>query len=88
MFSETIPYFFFCQWQVVQTRLRLRQSSRDTNRSWTMVDILLSIAKEEGGFRGLFKGLESKIVQTVLTSAFMFVVYEKVVAVMKRQWSG
>jgi len=71
--------------QVVQTRLRLRQSSRDTNRSWTMADILLSIAKEEGGFRGLFKGLESKIVQTVLTSAFMFVVYEKVVAVMKRQ---
>ena len=53
-----------------------------------MADILLSIAKEEGGFRGLFKGLESKIVQTVLTSAFMFVVYEKVVAVMKRQWSG
>ena len=40
----------------------------------------MTMLKDEGGLRGLFKGLESKIVQTVLTSAFMFVVYEKTVA--------
>ncbi|KAB7501123.1 Peroxisomal membrane protein PMP34, partial [Armadillidium nasatum] len=32
------------------------------------------------GARGLFKGLEAKILQTVLTAALMFVFYEKIAA--------
>jgi len=82
LFSSTATYPL----QVVQTRLRMRQSSHQTSRVWTMADVLLTMMKEEGGIGGLFKGLESKIVQTVLTSAFMFVVYEKVVAAMTRLW--
>lgn len=30
------------------------------------------------GFLGLYKGLEAKLLQTVLTAALMFVVYEKI----------
>ena len=33
------------------------------------------------GFKGLFKGIEAKILQTVLTAALMFVCYEKIAAV-------
>lgn len=32
------------------------------------------------GFRGLYKGMEAKLLQTVLTAALMFMVYEKIVA--------
>jgi len=32
------------------------------------------------GVQGLFKGMESKILQTVLTSALMFTIYEKIAA--------
>lgn len=32
------------------------------------------------GFLGLYKGLEAKLLQTVLTAALMFVVYEKITA--------
>lgn len=33
------------------------------------------------GFWGLFKGLEAKLLQTVLTAALMFVCYEKIAAI-------
>lgn len=32
------------------------------------------------GVMGLYKGLEAKLLQTVLTAALMFVVYEKITA--------
>lgn len=32
------------------------------------------------GIIGLYKGLEAKLLQTVLTAALMFLVYEKLVA--------
>lgn len=32
------------------------------------------------GVLGLYKGLEAKLLQTVLTAALMFVVYEKITA--------
>jgi len=35
---------------------------------------------DKHGINGLFKGLESKILQTVLTSALMFTIYEKIVS--------
>jgi len=39
--------------------------------------ILLNILRSQG-VRGLYKGMESKILQTVLTSALMLVIYEKI----------
>ena len=32
----------------------------------------------QGGVKGLYKGLEAKLTQTVLTAAFMFLTYEKI----------
>lgn len=34
----------------------------------------------KNGLLGLYKGLEAKLLQTVLTAALMFVVYEKITA--------
>lgn len=42
---------------------------------------LISYIIKNFGFKGLFKGLEAKILQTVLTAALMFVAYEKIAAV-------
>jgi len=42
---------------------------------------LVSYILQNFGFKGLFKGLEAKILQTVLTAALMFVAYEKIAAV-------
>ena len=39
----------------------------------------LHIVAATHGLRGLYAGVDTKIAQTVLTNAFMFVVYEKLV---------
>ncbi|XP_017487150.1 PREDICTED: peroxisomal membrane protein PMP34 [Rhagoletis zephyria] len=67
--------------QLVQTkqRHRTKQSSttKHTSSDASMVEIMLSILKHQG-FKGLFRGLEAKILQTVLTAALMFMAYEKI----------
>ncbi|KAL7860497.1 hypothetical protein AOLI_G00168460 [Acnodon oligacanthus] len=45
-----------------------------------VVDLLMDRIKKNGVI-GLYKGLEAKLLQTVLTAALMFVVYEKIAAV-------
>ncbi|KAE8573657.1 peroxisomal membrane protein PMP34 [Halyomorpha halys] len=44
-----------------------------------MIKILLYILRKDG-LNGLFKGMEAKILQTVLTTALMFTCYEKIAA--------
>jgi len=34
----------------------------------------------------LYRGMESKLIQTVLTSAFMFAIYEHIVSVVSGSW--
>ncbi len=41
---------------------------------------LCSVCDRRHGLLGLYKGLEAKLLQTVLTAALMFVVYEKITA--------
>jgi hypothetical protein len=43
-----------------------------------MLATLYDVASHHG-LRGLYAGVDAKIAQTVLTNAFMFVVYEKIV---------
>jgi adenine nucleotide transporter 17 len=43
------------------------------------INCLRNIVRNEGGFPGLYKGLQSKLLQTVSTAAFMFLTYEKTV---------
>jgi adenine nucleotide transporter 17 len=45
----------------------------------SMMEIVEAIIARSG-LKGLFKGMESKILQTVLTSALMFAIYEKIAA--------
>jgi adenine nucleotide transporter 17 len=56
--------------QVAQTEMRAGNKYKGT------VHCLMTIYEKEG-IRGWFKGFSAKIVQTVLTSAAMFLVYEK-----------
>uniref|UniRef100_A0A8B9L4Z9 Solute carrier family 25 member 17 n=1 Tax=Astyanax mexicanus TaxID=7994 RepID=A0A8B9L4Z9_ASTMX len=45
------------------------------------LSLFLSLFSRRNGVIGLYKGLEAKLLQTVLTAALMFVVYEKIAAV-------
>mmetsp|Transcript_18772 Transcript_18772/g.30670 ORF Transcript_18772/g.30670 Transcript_18772/m.30670 type:complete len:377 (+) Transcript_18772:305-1435(+) len=47
------------------------------------IDCLQKIYGEDG-FAGLYRGMEAKLLQTCLTSAFMFTAYEKICAIILR----
>jgi len=64
----TYPY------QVVKSRLQAKQSK--SARYAGVVDCIVRILDEEG-VGGMFRGLQSKLVATILTSAIMFMSYEK-----------
>lgn len=64
--------------QVLQARCR---AGFDKDRkSMSMMDALQDMIKM-WGVKGLYKGMEAKLIQTVLTAALMFMVYEKLAAV-------
>lgn len=46
----------------------------------TSCEVWLCLFCREQGFKGLYKGLEAKLLQTVATAALMFVAYEKIAA--------
>ena len=48
-------------------------------RNASVFQIFEAIVRKSG-VRGLFKGMESKIIQTVMTAALMFTLYEKIAA--------
>jgi len=49
----------------------------DGTRETRIIRILVLLFKR-GGLASVFKGLEAKLLQTVLTAALMFVLYEKI----------
>ncbi|XP_037939734.1 peroxisomal membrane protein PMP34 [Teleopsis dalmanni] len=69
--------------QLVQTKQRHRTSKSSEDKLSAkakdigMIEMMISILKFQG-FKGLFRGLEAKILQTVLTAALMFTAYEKI----------
>ncbi|TNN43763.1 Peroxisomal membrane protein PMP34 [Liparis tanakae] len=69
--------------QTVQSILRFGQFSESTNEhkllsSIRAVKCLLVNRVRKYGILGLFKGLEAKLLQTVLTAALMFLLYENI----------
>ncbi|XP_026206521.1 peroxisomal membrane protein PMP34 [Anabas testudineus] len=70
--------------QTVQAILRFGQYKGDGKGgvigSLSNILTLLMDRIKRNGFLGLYKGLEAKLLQTVLTAALMFVVYEKITA--------
>ncbi|XP_072348635.1 peroxisomal membrane protein PMP34-like [Scyliorhinus torazame] len=68
--------------QTVQSILRFGQHKRGAEGrilgSLRRIIYVLSQRVKKQGFLGLYKGLEAKLLQTVLTSALMFLIYEKI----------
>ncbi|XP_061838095.1 peroxisomal membrane protein PMP34 isoform X1 [Nerophis lumbriciformis] len=68
--------------QTVQSILRFGQFNKSTKStllsSLMTVKCLLVNRVRKFGLLGLFKGLEAKLLQTVLTAALMFLLYEKI----------
>ncbi|KAM6904451.1 peroxisomal membrane protein PMP34 [Xenentodon cancila] len=70
--------------QTVQAILRFGQYKGDGRGgvlgSLSNIFFLFMDRIKKHGFLGLYKGLEAKLLQTVLTAALMFVIYEKITA--------
>ncbi|XP_077395905.1 peroxisomal membrane protein PMP34 [Festucalex cinctus] len=69
--------------QTIQSILRFGQFNKSTSKS-TLLSSLMTVKSllinrvRKFGLLGLFKGLEAKLLQTVLTAALMFLLYEKI----------
>ncbi|KAL0118412.1 hypothetical protein PUN28_009223 [Cardiocondyla obscurior] len=63
--------------QLVQTKLRHGDKYPNLPPDVGTLQILFYILKKQG-ISGLYKGMEAKLLQTVLTTALMFLVYEKI----------
>ncbi|KAJ3099118.1 hypothetical protein HDU96_010822 [Phlyctochytrium bullatum] len=68
--SITYPYI------VVKSRMQLKQGDTDATKYKSVWDGLQKIAKTEG-VKGLYKGIEAKLLQSVLASAFTFAFKEE-----------
>ncbi|KAE8282985.1 Peroxisomal membrane protein PMP34 [Larimichthys crocea] len=69
--------------QTIQSILRFGQFNESTDKSKLLsslrtIKCLLVNRVRKNGILGLFKGLEAKLLQTVLTAALMFLLYEKI----------
>lgn len=51
---------------------------REVRGAVPVADRTAVCARRRGGLAGVFKGLEAKMLQTVITAALMFVLYEKI----------
>ncbi|XP_048407605.1 peroxisomal membrane protein PMP34 isoform X3 [Stegostoma tigrinum] len=58
-----------------------RKSQSTFQESARVVFALISERLKKGGFSGLYKGLEAKLLQTVFTAALMFLVYERIAGI-------
>uniref|UniRef100_A0A1B6BWN5 Peroxisomal membrane protein PMP34 n=1 Tax=Clastoptera arizonana TaxID=38151 RepID=A0A1B6BWN5_9HEMI len=75
--SKTVAAVLTYPLQLVQTKLRHGHGYKDLPPNAGMIQLTLYILKKYGAV-GLYKGMEAKLLQTVLTSALMFAVYEKI----------
>lgn len=79
--------------QLIQTRQRWSKTSPDnkatktmTKQRWFGAATLHDLTEiiQQQGFLGLYRGLESKLMQTCLNSALMFVAYEELVQLLTK----
>lgn len=69
--SITYPYI------VIKSRMQLKQSNNEEARYYSTADGFRKILRNEGA-RGLYKGIDSKLLQSVLTAAILFVAKENI----------
>ncbi|KAG0258178.1 hypothetical protein BG011_003443 [Mortierella polycephala] len=75
--SITYPYI------VVKSRMQLKQSDDAKERYSSIMDGFRKIIKYEGA-AGLYKGISSKIVQSILTASFLFMAQASLVQYVAR----
>ncbi|XP_002161354.1 peroxisomal membrane protein PMP34 [Hydra vulgaris] len=75
-FAKAVATVLTYPLQLVQCRQRAYRS----NGSNLSVSQIIAHVLRNSGLWGLFKGMETKLVQTVLTAALMFLTYEKIVS--------
>ncbi|KAJ2156463.1 hypothetical protein GGF46_005166 [Coemansia sp. RSA 552] len=63
--SVTYPYI------LIKSRMQLKQSKNENERYSSLLDGLRKVIAQEG-VAGLYKGIESKLLQSVLTASFLF----------------
>lgn len=73
--STTYPYI------VIKSRLQAGQANAQRYKS--SLDGLLTVIREEG-FSGLYKGVENKLVQSVLTAAILFACQKRIYELVKK----
>ncbi|KOC60633.1 Peroxisomal membrane protein PMP34 [Habropoda laboriosa] len=76
--AKTIATALTYPLQLVQTKLRHGHKYANLPPNAGALQILFYILKTQGA-AGLYKGMEAKLLQTVLTAALMFLAYEKIV---------
>ncbi|XP_066921973.1 peroxisomal membrane protein PMP34-like [Clytia hemisphaerica] len=76
-FAKAVATVITYPLQLIQCRLRAKRRSNDGSGSMSSV---LEEVLRTSGFNGLYKGMESKLYQTVLTASLMFLSYEKIMA--------
>lgn len=64
--------------QLAQTRLRGKEHEKN-GKGYTGIRDCLTKTVQREGFLGMFRGMEAKLWQTVLTAAFHFLAYEKII---------
>lgn len=78
--SKAVATVLTYPYQVVKARMQADRSASDSSVSET-VAVLRRIVEVEG-VSALFNGMGAKMTQTVVNSAFMFVIYERLAEVM------
>uniref|UniRef100_A0A0B7B7G0 Peroxisomal membrane protein PMP34 n=1 Tax=Arion vulgaris TaxID=1028688 RepID=A0A0B7B7G0_9EUPU len=75
--AKTVATVITYPLQVVQSRLRAGYAKLESSLS--LIENILHLIKTRG-IGALYKGMEAKLLQTVLTAALMFLIYEKISA--------
>ncbi|XP_028417399.1 peroxisomal membrane protein PMP34-like [Dendronephthya gigantea] len=76
--AKTVSTILTYPCQIAQCKQRTGYWKDESKRP-NFIVIIAQILRQ-AGVRGLYKGLEAKLTQTVLTAAFMFLTYEKILA--------
>ncbi|KAL0270586.1 UNVERIFIED_CONTAM: hypothetical protein PYX00_007944 [Menopon gallinae] len=76
-FSKSVATVLTYPLQLVQTKLRHGHDYKDLSSDVGTIGLILYLLRKQG-VPGLYKGMEAKLLQTVLTTALMFMTYEKI----------
>jgi adenine nucleotide transporter 17 len=71
--SKIIATFCTYPYTLLRTRQQIKTGKKGESLGWVFREIL-----EKEGFKGVFKGLTPKLIQTTLNSALLLMIYEKI----------